>query len=515
LPTATNAPATVVVAATSSPFAIKKSAINPAATSTNGGALTVTGQGMTAGAALYATVASNDKSGSTCLELIPQGQTSGTACAYPAAGSTPAPVGVTKSGDQVAVQYNNGATPPTGSFNITVTANGGTSPLTPFAMNYPAPVIGAVNNASLQPWGGGIVYANNNIYYTLNSKTTPLAVEPYSNGAAGSTIGSITASQALTNAPAGGLIIGPDNNFWGTEQNATKAFKITPSGSTTEYSLTCPSGSAGATGVGSSQVLGPQTGITTDGTNVYVLCANVASITSGTPDGGDNTINTINASSGTVTACSLKSGGGHAQGPFGNGAVYANGYIYSEDMFSPGSGAGGGGGGGDWIAIPVTNCGQFNEMTNAGMTGSGNVWLFKDNNLYSETDSLLGTPSGQNVSGFTAANPTFANSGSNIQRGGGGLAMDTVLGSGFFVGTADAVDSIVQTKWTGGTQIIPNTYVPLASGGTAIAPGSCEVAYNDGGGVGIIQLPDGKFAWPVGTDALEPSTHNNLCFLNP
>jgi hypothetical protein len=486
-------------------MALSKTAINPGGTSTDSAAATVTGQGMSAGSALYATVTSNDNSGSTCLVLIPQGSNSGTACQYPAPGSTPAPVGVTKSGDQVAVQYNNGATPPTGSFNVTVTANGGTSPANPLSVNYPAPAVGQNSSGSVNPWGGGIVYTGGNIYFTVNSATTPLGVTTYSNGTAGASVSNVTASPALTNAPAGGLIIGPDGNLWGTEQNATKAFSISTSGATHEYAISCPSGSQGDNAQHTG-VLGPQTGITTDGTNVYVLCANVANKS----DGGHNTVNTI-VPGGNVTSCSLSSAGGTPAGPFANGAVFSGGNIISEEEATGATGSGAGGNAsGVWISIPATNCGNFTEYANAAITGSGNVWLMKDGNFYSETDNLRNTPS---LSGFTAASPSF-----NIFAGGGGLAMDTVLGSGFFVGTADNHDSQILTKWTGGTMITVDanhpSYVALSPGGSAMTPGTCEVAFNAGGGVGIVQLPDGKFAWPVATNGLETG-RNYLCFLNP
>lgn len=465
--------------------------------------MTVTGQGMTAGAALYATVSSNDASGSTCLELIPQGQTSGTPCSYPAAGSTPAPVGVTHSGDQVAVQYNNGATPPTGAMNITVAANGGTGPLTPFSMNYPAPAVGQNTSGSINPWGGGVVYANGNIYFTVNSATSPLGSTTYSNGTAGSSVSYVNASPALTNAPAGGLIIGPDNNFWGTEQNATKAFSMSPSGATHEYTISCPSGSS-ADNAQHTGLLGPQTGITTDGTNIYVLCADVAHKT----DGGNNTINTI-TTTGNVTSCSLKALGGTPAGPFANGAAFSGGNILTEESSGATGGGAGGASSGVWISIPATNCGNFTEFANSAITGSGNVWLL-GGNLYSETDNLSATPA---FGSATVANPKF-----NIFAGGGGLALDNVLGSGFFVGTADNHDAQILTKWTGGSMITIDagkpSYVPLSAGGSVMTAGTCEVAFNSGGGMGIVQLPDGKFAWPDATEGLETG-RNYLCFLNP
>ncbi|GEM_PF-7129995 len=502
LPTATNAPTTVVVAATSSPFAIKKTAINPLSTPATDGTITVTGQGMPAGAALYATVTDGDKSGGTCLQLIPQGQTSGTGCQ--------ASVGVTHSGDQVAVLYNNGPTPPAGSFNITVTANGGTGPLAPFSMNYPAPAIGATGNGSQTPWGGGVALLNNNIYFTRNSASSPLGAVSYANGTVGGTVTDVNASPALTNAPAGGLVA-VNGVLYGTEQNSTRAFSINPSnGSTTEYALTCPSSGTAGTG---SQLQYPQTGITTDGSNVFVLCGEVATRS----DTTHNTVNEISPT-GSVSSCALSSAGGTTAGPFANGAVYSNGVIYSETSFGSGGGGAAGATGGDWIAIPVSplsNCGHFQEMSNSAITGSGNVWML-GSNLYSETDSLTAAPSGAGFGAATVASPTFANGGLNLQAGGGGLAMDTVLGSGFFVGSADAVDAIVQTKWTGGTQIIPNTYLALGSTGTPIAAGQCEVAYNAGGGIGMIQLPDGKFAWPHATDGDGKAANQNwLCILNP
>jgi hypothetical protein len=411
---------------------------------------------------------------------------------------------VTKSGDQVAVQYNNGPTPPTGSFNVTVTANGGTSPANPLSVNYPAPAVGQNSSGSVNPWGGGIIYTNGNIYFTVNSATTPLGVTPYSNGAAGASVGNVTASPALTNAPAGGLILGPDGNFWGTEQNTTKAFAISTSGATHEYTISCPSGSQGRSG---SEIMGPQTGITTDGSsNVYVLCADVAH-----HNGQNNAVNQINVASGTVSTCVLSSGGGTPAGSFANGAVYANGTIYSED-WNGSNGAGSG----TWISIPVTSfpsscSSNFQESTlNGSVTGFGNVWLMKDGNLYSETDNVMASTA---FSGVTPANPAF-----DYFQGGGGLALDTVLGSGFFVGTADNHDAQILTKWTGGTMITIDanhpSYVPLSPGGSAMTPGTCEVAANAGGGIGIIQLPDGKFAWPDATDGLEIG-RNYLCFLNP
>lgn len=394
--------------------------------------------------------------------------------------------------------------------NITVTANGGTGPVNPFSMNYPAPAIGATGNGTQTPWGGGIAFLSNNIYFTTNSASQPIGYVSYSNGTVGGAISYLTASSNLKNAPAGGLVA-VGNTLYGTEQNSSEAFSITTSGSVTKYALTCPS--SGNAGSGSALVY-PQTGITTDGSNVFVLCGEVATRT----DTTHNTVNEI-SSTGTVTSCQLNSAGGNTAGPFANGAVYANGVIYSETSFGSAGGGAGGATGGDWIAIPVnplSNCGHFQEMGNAAITGSGNVWLQPDKNLYSETDNLMAAPAAVGFGSATVGSPSFANGGVYMGQGGGGLAMDGVLGSGFFVGTADRVDAIIHTKWSGGTAIVPNTFLALSSGGTPISVGQCEVAYNAGGGMGAIQLPDGKFAWPHATDG-DPAaaTQNWLCVLNP
>jgi hypothetical protein len=165
-----------------------------------------------------------------------------------------------------------------------------------------------------------------------------------------------------------------------------------------------------------------------------------------------------------------------------------------------------------WVSFPVSNCGNFTESKlNGSYThGDGNVVLMSDGNLYSEVDNYMASTS---FGGATAASPAFT-----FQLGGGGLAQDNVLGSKWFFGTADSSDLEMNSAWTGGTQTLidanHNTnYLPLSAGGTAMTAGTCEVAFNQGGGLGIIQLPDGKLAWPDATDGLE-SGRNYICIAN-
>ena len=496
------------------PGAVAKTAVNTLASgstqilSTVGRiSATQNGAAMSNGAAINATISSTDKSGTTCLVYVANGATTGSPCTYPAVGSTPAPVTIAHVNDGVAVQYNNGASAPGGTYNITGNVPGANTQPTAVKMNDPAPGIGHTASGSTNPWGGGIVYTTGNIYFTRNSAAAPIGVVSYANGAAGSNVTDLSVV-GLTAAPAGGLILGPDGNLWGTEQaglgGSTKVFTVSPGGgAATEVAVSCTGASQGGSG---STLLGPETGITADGTSVYVLCADVAN-----HNRADNSVNTINASSHAVSTCNLTSNGGSPTGSFANGAVYANGTIYSETTLGGGGGAGGASSG-TWISIPVSNCGNFTESKlNGSLTrGDGNVVLMSDGNLYSELDNYMASPS---FAGATAANPAFG-----FQLGGGGLVQDNVLGSKWFFGTSDQSDLEMNSSWIGGTQTLidanHNTnYLPISAGGTAMSAGTCEVAFNQGGGFGIIQLPDGKLAWPVATDGLE-SGRNYICIAN-
>ncbi|HTX02358.1 MAG TPA: hypothetical protein VMD07_01655, partial [Candidatus Acidoferrales bacterium] len=145
------------------------------------------------------------------------------------------------------------------------------------------------------------------------------------------------------------------------------------------------------------------------------------------------------------------------------------------------------------------------NLGGATINGYGNLVMMSDGNLYSEDDGYMASTS---FSGVTAANPSFVVSGND---GGGGLVQDTILGSKWFFGTSGGSDLIANSLWTGGSQYIIDAYhhenyVPLSAGGTAMAPGTCEDAFNAGGGMGIIQLPDGKLAWTA--------ENNFVCFAN-
>ncbi|MGH7716302.1 MAG: hypothetical protein ACREML_09935, partial [Vulcanimicrobiaceae bacterium] len=235
---------------------------------------TVNGSAAAAGTAINVTITSNDKSGTTCLVYIANGSTTGTPCTYPAVGSTPTPVTIAHVNDGIAVQYNDGPSAPGGTFNISGSAPGAGTQPTAVAMNNPAPIVGHTASGNINPWGGGIAFSNGNIYFTQNSTTNPIGVVSYSNGVAGSSVSNMIVL-GLTNAPAGGLIIGPDGNLWGTEQNNSKAFEVSPvGGAAVEYSLSCPNGTQGGS---STAILGPQTGIASGNGDVYVLCADVAS----------------------------------------------------------------------------------------------------------------------------------------------------------------------------------------------------------------------------------------------
>jgi len=290
-PSQSQNPASTVVTI-GSPSQLAKSQVNTLASGTTQVLSTVgrisatqNGSPMSNGAAINATITSSDKSGTTCLVYVANGATTGSPCTYPAVGSTPAPVTIAHVNDGVAVQYNDGPSAPGGTFNISGNVPGASQQPAAVAMNNPAPVVGHTGSGSVLPWGGGIVYSAGNIYFTQNSATNPIGVVSYANGVAGSSPSSLTVV-GLTNAPAGGLIIGPDNNLWGTEQNATKAFEVSPAGgAAVEYPISCPNGSQGGSGT---TILGPQTGITSGGGNVYVLCADVA-----THNPAHNTVTTI------------------------------------------------------------------------------------------------------------------------------------------------------------------------------------------------------------------------------
>ncbi|HTX02373.1 MAG TPA: hypothetical protein VMD07_01730, partial [Candidatus Acidoferrales bacterium] len=237
---------------------------------------TQNGTPMAAGAAINVTITSSDKSGSTCLVYVANGSTTGSPCTYPAAGSTPAPVTIAHVNDGVAVQYNSGPMAPGGSFTIAGTVPGAGSQPASVTESNPAPSVGHNTTAFSGSYGGGgIVYSSGNIYTTQNSASSPIGITSYANGVAGASVSSMLVAGSLTNAPAGGLILGPDGNLWGTEQNASKVFKVSPlGGPVTEVAISCPNGSSGGSGTG---VLGPQTGIVSGGGNVYVLCADEAS----------------------------------------------------------------------------------------------------------------------------------------------------------------------------------------------------------------------------------------------
>ena len=366
------------------------------------------------------------------------------------------------------------------------------------AVTYPAPVVGHNTASSVSGWGGGgIVYNNGIIYSAQNSASAPVAMTSYSNGVAGSSMSNLNAIPALTNAAAGGLIMGPDGNLWGTEQNATKAFKMNPStGVAIEIGISCPSGSQGGSGTA---VLGPQTGIVSGGGNVYVLCADEAG-----HGGTNNAVNTINPSTDAVTTCTMGSGGGTPAGAFADGAIYSGGNIYTEDTIGGGSRPGGASSG-VWVSIPASNCGNFTEFKPGGSytLGVGNLQLMSDGNLYSEGDNYLASTS---FGGATAASPAF-----NLSDGGGGLVQDTVLGSKWFFGDSGGSDLIINTAWSGGTQYLIDgahhaNFVPLNAGGSAMSAGQCEESFSAGGGNGMIQLPDGKLAWAAQS--------NWICFAN-
>ncbi|MGH7717079.1 MAG: hypothetical protein ACREML_13920, partial [Vulcanimicrobiaceae bacterium] len=65
----------------------------------------------------------------------------------------------------------------------------------------------------------------------------------------------------------------------------------------------------------------------------------------------------------------------------------------------------------------------------------------------------------------------------------------------------------------GGTHTTLAATAALTAGGTAAHVGECEVALDNGGGNGVIQLPDGKLAWPVATDGAETG-RNWVCIAN-
>jgi len=235
-----------------------------------------------------------------------------------------------------------------------------------------------------------------------------------------------------------------------------------------------------------------------------VLCANVAAHTA-----ANNVVTEINPTTGTTTATCTT---GH-DGNFSNGAIYANGNIYTEEQAGGGANLGGSGGG-FFLSIPVggnlaTCASGYSETAIIG-TGDGNVVLLSDGNLYSETDQTRFSAA---LTGATTANPLFDGITDVSPNGGGGLVQDNVLGSHWLFGTASGHDLDMHTAWTGGTNVTP-TYLPLNAGSAAAAAGDCEVALNTGGGFGIIQLPDGKLAWSHATAGLDPASHSWICFAN-
>jgi hypothetical protein len=509
-PGASNAPGTLIKIG--NPGVLCESAVNPlpanatqVTTQTNCTATAapsvarVTATGMTNGATLNSTISSNDKSGNTCLVYVPNGSSSGTPCTYPSAGSTPTPVTIKASGDGFAIQYNDRPMNPAGSITISGT-NPGTGNVAPTSVSVANPSVAVGHNASnaTTVWGGGIVYMSGNIYVTQNDPLHPIGVTSYSNGVAGSAVTDITASPALTNAPAGGLVADSLGNLWGTEQNNTKVFKMSTSGATTEYTISCPTGTAGGS-AGAATQLGPQTGIAIGGGFVWSFCADVGGHTA-----TNNYINQINPSTGTVTTClTPASSGPFAQdGSFANGAIYSNGTLYTDEMNGiPGAG--------EWIAFPTagfsSSCTISATLPSTGY--GGNVWQLADGNLYSTSDEMMATTGFSNA---TTASPAF-NFGGAFP--GGGLVLDSILGSGYYFATSEGVDLVVNTKWSGGTQFTVQESVPLNAGGSLPTAGQCEVALNSGGGTGMVQLPDGKIAWPVATDGIE-SGRNWVCFAN-
>jgi hypothetical protein len=493
-----------------SPGALSANAINPLAPppapQATGGVAPVSatqnGAPLAAGTVLNGQIFSNDKSGNTCLVYVPNGSTSGTPCAYPAPGSTPQPVTIKAVGDGVAIQYNDAPMNPAAQITLSGTF--------PSASSQPANVavpltvaVGHTAPGAVEPWGGGIVYANNAIYFTQFSKTNPIGMVTYVNGTAGSSPTNL-GSASLTNEPAGGLIMGPDGRLWGTEQNNSRVFAMTTSGVTTEYPISCPSGSSSGT-TARANLLGPQTGITTDGTSVYVLCADVAH---GNP--ANNVVVQLNPAGATTAACT----GTGSFGSFANGAIYANGYIITAEGSGGAGGSGAGGANsGKWLAIPtagnLASCStQFVESVQLGsMTGDGNV-VMSGSTLFSETDDASGSFAGAfNVAG--TPNAPFAD-----QSGlGGGLAQDQKLGSNWFFGTAQYTDLLAAKSFSAASAQSFTASVPLAAGGASANAGECEVSLNSGGGFGLIQLPDGKLAWPAATDGDEAG-RNWICFAN-
>ena len=468
---------------------------------------TQNGSPMSNGAAINATITSSDKSGTTCLVYVANGSSTGSSCTYPAVGSTPAPVTIAHVNDGIAVQYNDGPSAPGGTFSISGNVPGASQQPAAVAMNNPAPGVGHTASGNMLPWGGGIVYNGGNIYFTQDSTTSPIGIVTYANGAASAGVTNMTVTGTLTGAPAGGLIQGPDGRLWGTEQNNTNIFAIAAAGGAgvaTEYAISCPSGTSGGSATPpNDNLLGPQTGIVTDGTSVYVLCANVAG--GNAAASANNTVIQINPVTGSTSATCTGVG---SFGPFSNGATYAGGVIFTEELIKGGAGAGNASSG-NWLAIPLSNfpsscTGNFSE---SGITGSGdgNIVMMGDGNLYSETDNQSRSTS---LGGAVAANPTFG-----FGPGGGGLVQDTVLGSGTFFGTAAATDLIMHSKWSGGTAQNFTAALPLSIGSGAPSGGQCEVAFNAGGGFGLIQLPDGKLAWPAATDGNE-SGRNWICIAN-
>ena len=456
---------------------------------------------MSNGATLNSTISSSDTSGNTCLVYVPNGANTGTACTYPHAGSTPAPVTIKASNDGFAIQYNNGPMNPAGSITISGT-NPGTGNVAPASVSVanPQPAIGHNTSGSTTLWGGGIVYLNNNIYTTQNDANNPIGVTSYANGVAGSNVTNIAASPALTNAPAGGLIVGPDGNLWGTEQNNTKVFEISTAGATKEYTISCPTGTSGGS-AGAATQLGPQTGIASGGGFVWVTCADVAGRNT-----ANNYINQINPSNSAVTTCNPPAA--FQYGTFANGLIYSNATLYTEEIAG---GSGANGGTGDWVAFSTSgfssSCNVSAAMGDTGLDPSGNIVLMSDGNLYSESDDVMASTG---FAGATASNPNFFQAGAPST---GGLVMDSVLGSKWFFGNSEGVDLIVNTKWSGGTQTKIQESIPLNYTDGSPTAGQCEVAMNSGGGFGMIQLPDGKIAWPVATDGIE-SGRNWLCFAN-
>jgi hypothetical protein len=488
-PSQSQNPASTVVTI-GSPGAITKSQVNTLANGVTQvistvGRITATQNGtpMATGAPINVSVTSSDKSGTTCLIYVANGASTGTACTYPAVNSTPPPVTIAHVGDGVAVQYNDGPSAPGGTFSINGNAPGASQQPAAVTMSNPAVGIGhTANNAGILPWGGGVAYANGEIYYTQNNAINPIGMVSYANGVAGTSVANMVAA-GMSNAPAGGLVIGPDGNLWGTEQNASKVFEVAPAGGlVTEYAITCTGGNA-------------QTGIVSGGGFVWALCGNT-----GTHDNLHNWLNRITPGNTTIASCNVPT----TYSAFGNGAVYSNGTLYSEEVTA-------GGGDGDWVSIPTSTSGSpcggaifESNLGNAPFLGRGSLTMI-GSNLYSEVDQISANTS------FTS--PAAPGTKFVFSQGGGGLVQDGILGSTVVFGASDEMDLDMHASWASSTRATLTATLALSAGSGASNAGECEVGFNTGGGNGMIQLPDGKLAWPVATAGAE-TVRNWLCIAN-